>query len=376
MRLSGNNPSNSNDDSYNKSNISNNSRKNNIKSLPDNNSNQKYNNSLNNLNDDSIEEDNTSINTYKNNTNNNDITNKNYTFSGPKSYNLVVHRNDGMNDYIIEMTLSKFDKKKTHTQAEFIMILDVSGSMEQYVHNLVVNIIPKGLNLLNYKDDEHIHLITFESDVKLYDMTVGQLKNNNSIQGSGNTYMANVYNYVKSVLNQNQNKKNFRILVLSDGEVWDQDETKNQAEILKTYLDVCDFSISVGSIRYNSGCGGADTKAISSVLILNTDNNKSRVLTEVSHDDSNESIAQKIYELFKDDVFETDFTLKSDKIKFRIDPWKEGKNEVKLNKGKNIIFADKNPTIEDVGIFEEGKLKYTKNDFKNGYKNIQIIIPY
>ena len=102
--------------------------------------------------------------------------------------------------------------------------------------------------------------------------------------------------------------------------------------------------------------------------MLNTDNSKSSVLTEVSHTDSNEAIAQKIYELFKDDYFDSDFQLKSDKIKFRLDPWKEGQSEVKLKRGKNIIFADKNPTVEDVGIYEEGQLKYTKNDFKNGYK--------
>ena len=60
--------------------------------------------------------------------------------------------------------------------------------------------------------------------------------------------------------------------------------------------------------------------------------------------------------------------MQSDKIKFRIDPWNEGSNKVKLNKGKNIVFSDKNPSLEEVGIFEEGKLKYTKNDFKDGYK--------
>ena len=38
----------------------------------------------------------------------------------------------------------------------------------------------------------------------------------------------------------------------------------------------------------------------------------------------------------------------SDKIKFRIDPWNEGSNTVKLNEGRNIVFADKDPTLENV----------------------------
>ena len=160
--------------------------------------------------------------------------------------------------------------------------------------------------------------------------------------------MANVYEKVKEVLN-NGNGNNFRILVLSDGLIADQERTVNEAEKIKQFINNNNNSISVGSIRYNSGYGEPDTRAISSVLRLNTDNSKTKVLTEVSSSDSNESISQKIYELFKDDYFESDFSIQSDKIKFRIDPWK-------LNEGKNIIFADKNPTLEDVGIYEEGKL--------------------
>lgn len=74
------------------------------------------------------------------------------------------------------------------------------------------------------------------------------------------------------------------------------------------------------------------------------------------------------YELFKNDYFESNFSIESDKIKFRIDPWENGSNRAKLNVGKNVIFADKNPTLEKVGIYEDGQLKYTKDDFKNGYK--------
>ena len=46
----------------------------------------------------------------------------------------------------------------------------------------------------------------------------------------------------------------------------------------------------------------------------------------------------------------------------------EPKHKVKLNDGNNKIFADKSPIIENVGIYEGNKLKYTKDDFKNGYK--------
>ena len=136
--------------------------------------------------------------------------------------------------------------------------------------------------------------------------------------------MANVYEKVKFILNNNSLETNYRILVLSDGIIEDQEKTVNEAEKIKNLIMNNNYSISVGSIRYNSGLGEPDTRAISSVLRLNTDNNKTKVLTEVSSSDSNEFISKKIYNLFKDDYFESDFSIESDKIKFRIDPWNEG----------------------------------------------------
>ena len=305
------------------------------------------------------------------NSNNSDLItnlNKTYTFQGQKSYNLIVHKNDGLNDYIIELNLTKFDKNRSNKKAEFIMILDTSGSMGGHVHKLISNIIPKGLNMLNYNDYDKIYLITFESYVNSYKKTIKELKNDSALKGNGGTYMAGVYQKVNSILRQNGNHNNYRILVLSDGEIADQTETVRQAEELKIFVDYNNYSLSIGSIRYNTGYGQPDTRAISSVLMLNTDNTKTKVLTEVSSNDSNEKISRKIYNLFKDDYFESDFTIQSNKIKFRIEPWKEGTNSLKLKEGNNIIFADGNPSLEKVGIFEGGRLKYNKDDFKNGYK--------
>ena len=293
---------------------------------------------------------------------------KTFTFKGQKIDNFIVHKNDGMNDYIIELNLTKFDKIRTNKRAEFIMILDISGSMEGHVHKLISDIIPKGLNMLNYNDYDKIYLITFESYVNLSEKTINELKNDSTLEGRGGTYMADVYQKLKSILMENGNQKNYRILVLSDGGIADRTETVIQAEELKKFVDYNNYSLSIGSFLYNTGFGEPDTKAISSVLILNDDNYKKKVLTEVSSNDPNEKISRKIYEFFKDDYFESDFKIQSDKIKFRIEPWKEGTNSLKLKEGNNIIFSDGNPSLEKVGIYEGGKLKYKKDDFKNGYK--------
>jgi len=267
------------------------------------------------------------------------------------------------------LNLTKSDKNKAPKKAEFIIILDISASMFEHVHRLVSDIIPNALNLMNYDDHQKINLITFQSKVNSYEKTIQELKNDSSLEGNGGTCMADVYQSVSSIFNKNEINKNYRILVLSDGEIHDQEDTVIEAEKIKKFIDNnSDYSISVGSIRFNSGNDQPDTRAISSVLRLNTDSTKENVLTEVSSTDPNEQISKKIYELFKDDYFESDFSIKSDKIKFRVEPWKEGSNIVKLNVGKNIIFTDKDPSQENVGIYENNKLKYKGSDFKNGYK--------
>jgi uncharacterized protein with von Willebrand factor type A (vWA) domain len=243
------------------------------------------------------------------------------------------------------LNLKKIDKCKIPKRVEFIIILDISGSMWAHVHRLVSDIIPNGLNLLNYDDQHKIYLITFQSEVNSYEKTVQELKNDSSLEGEGGTCMADVYKLVSSILNKNETNKNYRILVLSDGEIHDPEETVREAEKIKKYIDNNNYLISVGSIRFYSGKDQPDTRAISSVLRLNTDSTKENVLTEVSSDDPNEQISKKIYELFKDDYFESDLTIKSNKIKFRVEPWKEGSNTVKLKWGKNIIFTDENQTL-------------------------------
>ena len=160
------------------------------------NSNQGINNINNNFNNTNKTSNNNLINNSNNLNNSNGLNNninnlnnnefKKFTFNGTKNWNLIVHKNDGMNDYVIELTLTKFDKNRySNKETEFIMILDVSGSMSGHVHKLVSDIIPKGLNMLNYSDNFSIHLITFESQVRYYKRTIRELKNDYSLEGDG-----------------------------------------------------------------------------------------------------------------------------------------------------------------------------------------------
>ena len=280
----------------------------------------------------------------------------------------IIHRNNGMNDYIIALNLQKINKSNI-TKPTFIMILDLSGSMAGHVRKFITKIIPEGLNKLCYSDYDIIHLITFNDKVNYRKIKIKELKNNKSLEGIGSTFMAGVYDKIKTIFENDKNNKDYRILALSDGKIFDQKKTIDKAEDLVKFIQNKNYTISVGSFRYNSGVDSPDTRAISSVLRLNNDNSKERVLTNISSFESNEIISQKMFEFFKDDFFQTDYVLKSEKIKFRLEPWNKGSNQVRLKEGENIIFTDEYPSSTEISSICEvnDKLKFTREDYRNGY---------
>ena len=282
-----------------------------------------------------------------------------------KSITFKVHKNDGMNDYIIEMNLSKSSSKLLR-KPEFILILDTSGSMKEYIPNPVSTVIIEALNKLGYEPNDYIHLITFDNknEEKSKKIPVKDLQNER-VCGNPDTYMAGVCSKIKSILKENNNR-NFRILILSDGKIYDQKDTKDKAEKLKKYIEENNYIISVGSIRYNTDPSKQpDTRAIASFLRLDTYNSLSNFLTEVSWNDSNKEKSEKIYEIFKDDYFSSDFQIESASIKFSFFPWQEGRNNIKLIEGRNIIFANKNPSKIEAFIIENGEKICSKKNFKD-----------
>lgn len=166
-----------------------------------------------------------------------------YKIKGNKSVHLILHESNKMYDYILEMTLEKYNEN-----AEFILICDISGSMGKYSHFLMTRIIPKALNLLNYKDNDYIHIITFDSNSLLYNIKINDLKKKKSFNGRGKSRMANSYKLVKNIIQNNTTKCNYRILVISDGELSDEDDTKKEAQILKNFIDIEGYIISTGFI--------------------------------------------------------------------------------------------------------------------------------
>ena len=129
--------------------------------------------------------------------------NKKYVFKGPKSYNMIIHKNDKINDYIIELILTKIDINAINQRTEFIIVLDVSGSMKAFVHEIISAIIPNNLNLLNYSDTYIINLITIQTSVNYYKKSISESKNDSSLKGFWKTYMSNVFEKIKFIFYNN-----------------------------------------------------------------------------------------------------------------------------------------------------------------------------
>ena len=200
-----------------------------------------------------------------------------------------------MNDFIIEINLSKSSRIKLLRKREFILILDTSGSMKKNIPYPVSTVIIKEFNKLGYQEKDSIHLITFynKNKEKSKEIPVKDLQKER-VGGYPDTYMAGVCWKIKSILEKNKHNKNFRVLILSDGKIYDQEETKYEIEKLKKYIDENNYIISVGSLRYNTDpLKYPDTRAISSFLILDSYFSKPRILTEVSCGDSNIKVLEK-----------------------------------------------------------------------------------
>ena len=100
--------------------------------------------------------------------------------------------------------------------AEFIVILDISGSMDSDVKRIITQILPNMLTKLNYQDDDIIHLITFDSWVEYHPMTKKQLENS-TISWMRDDDMREVFNVLSNIILTKQTC--FRILTISDGDV-------------------------------------------------------------------------------------------------------------------------------------------------------------
>ena len=134
------------------------------------------------------------------------------------------------NETVIKLLIPEIMKEQFNN-SEFILILDISGSMRNYANEIITKVMPKVFDLLNYPENKKFYFIGFENSVHYYEMTKNDFLNS-TIGGCGGTYMQDVPSTLEKILNKLPTYSNINILTLSDGVIIDQNKTKKNAESL------------------------------------------------------------------------------------------------------------------------------------------------
>ena len=253
-------------------------------------------------------------------------------------YNITLH--SYKEGYIAETTIEN-SKSGKYSDYELIFIVDRSGSMSRSYPILINKIIPYLLDKLKFPENKPTHFITFEDFVEYRKFTKKDYINCTERAPGAIEKMSDVFPELRKIFVPKNEKTPFRILTLSDGELVVQEERRLVPKYASELAEEIKgkFRINSQAIRYfTSEYGQPDTLALASILQLNSA--KEATLLDIKCTDSYVETGDRIYELFKDDGFDCNITLKSNKECIRPNPWTDPKGEVKLYIGKNYFWLD------------------------------------
>ena len=269
-------------------------------------------------------------------------------FIEEENYNLILH--PYQNGYIAETTIEKSNSGK-FSDYELIFIVDRSGSMMTSYPKLINKTIPYLLDKLKFPENKPTHFITFEDYVDYRKFTKKDFLDCTEPAPGAIEKMSDIFPELKKIFVPKNENTPFRILTLSDGELVVDKERKLVPKYASELAEEIKgkFRINSQAIRYfTSQYGQPDTLALASILQLNSA--KEATLLDIQSNDSYTETGDRIYELFKEDGFDCDITLKSNKECIKLNPWNEPKKEEKLFIGKNFFFID-NSLIDDKSEF-------------------------
>lgn len=156
------------------------------------------------------------------------------------------------------------------TKGHFTLILDVSGSMGAWV-GYSRKAAQAAMIQLGYDEKDEFSFITFTGSSKREmvsgrDPTIGELTTRlNHIKCQGATNMSGVIPLLGDVLRSHPESAH-NVLVISDGQVHDQDRTVRMATDMVNSLGECNAPISASLLRLLTSYGASpDTRALASV---------------------------------------------------------------------------------------------------------------
>ena len=280
------------------------------------------------------------------------------------NYDLTLH--SYKQGFIAETTIDK-SKSGKYTDYELIFIVDRSGSMSTSYPILINKIIPYLLDKLKFPEDKKAHFITFEDFVDYRKFTKKDFIDCKERAPGAIEKMSDVFPQLRKIFIPENEKTPFRILTLSDGELVVEEERKMVPKLASELSEEIKgkFRINSQAIRYfTSDWGQPDTLALASILQLNTV--KEATLLDIKCSDSYIEAGERIYNLFKEDGFDCNLTLRANKACLRPNPWTEPKDQVQLFIGKNFFwvenFDDKTEFKVKMNEEEEVKMNINKGE--------------
>ena len=280
------------------------------------------------------------------------------------NYDLTLH--SYKQGFIAETTIDK-SKSGKYNDYELIFIVDRSGSMSTSYPILINKIIPYLLDKLKFPEEKKAHFITFEDYVDYRKFTKKDFIDCKESAPGAIEKMSDVFPQLRKIFIPENEKTPFRILTLSDGELVVEEERKMVPKLASELSEEIKgkFRINSQAIRYfTSDWGQPDTLALASILQLNTV--KEATLLDIKCSDSYIEAGERIYNLFKEDGFDCNLTLRANKACLRQNPWTEPKDEVQLFIGKNFFwvenFDDKTEFKVKMNEEEEVKMNINKGE--------------
>ena len=274
------------------------------------------------------------------------INNKNGTISklNEREASAISFNNKIIGETIVKVEISESEEKNT---SEFIIILDISESMGNYVSQILNNIIPKALDKLNYDETKLFYLITFSDESNVYHLTKKDFKSS-GIKANGYTQMLGVVQKLRNIIDSINEDEFINILSISDGKVQDRENTNQKLELLLNEMKIKYKNVNSQAIRFISSKGAdPDTRLLCSLLKFNSSLHIKDSYLPITFEPKNEIMSEEIIEEFSDIIYKifhikkSGWKIISDSKNMRIEPFGEKYDKLELPEGKSILFIDK-----------------------------------
>jgi hypothetical protein len=241
------------------------------------------------------------------------------------------------------------DVVKNTSPPKMIVLQDISGSMGSNVRRIVAYELPLLFETLGYSPDDEFILITFESISEVHKMKVSQFRESN-LSARGGTNMAPAIDLLKQELDQLAGQS-VRILLLTDGDVFDQVSVMQKTQELKKLLgDSCE--INAQAVRTFTSAAQPDTRACTGIMQLNNAN--SSTLVDFNMQIPQGNLANVIAPLFLDDGLSSgSVRLESSTPVLMTQPWKPATTILNLVPGENLFWIK---SVENVEFRIDGQL--------------------